>query len=492
MSDKELEAAYQAYLQSKGGGLIGNAGARYTYMTGKMLNYMTSTENNTGITNLDMLKSEMSWEKTQIESGRSVLSLALSPRAASFLNMYTQYLMQQHFFGNNASENNNGMFNDGTDDTLYSGHLFTDNDDYTCFTYDIDINMSDARNPVSDYRKGTTYRWDGNYLNSARPEIVYYPYNADTTKSYTPNYYYYVNGPRTYDYISIVNNNNSGYILYGYESNSKYNTRTDYYGRVIVVYSTVSKYYVIGVESTNSDRGKYTIRCDYSKDRIYPKEVTSANIIFYTNNNNNINVYPSVNDIDVNGRLSITPKVNVGVSPEINYQPYYIEEGDTINNIVNNYYEDSGDKDKTITIPEIGNPSGGGGNDNPDNPDNPSGGTGGNPPNWSNPYPSITQGSDGVFNFNFHLPDLNIDWNISGLSEKFPFSIPFDFIAFCRVLNAEPECPEWSGDLVLPMYTHHFDISFEQFDDLAALLRNLEFIGFCIGLILATRALIKG
>ena len=99
MSDEELEAAYQAYLQSKGGGLIGNAGARMTYMNGKLLNYMTSSSNATGITTLDQLKSEMSWERTQIESGRSVLSLAMSPRAAGFLNLYTQWLLQNHYFG---------------------------------------------------------------------------------------------------------------------------------------------------------------------------------------------------------------------------------------------------------------------------------------------------------------------------------------------------------------------------------------------------------
>lgn len=122
---------------------------------------------------------------------------------------------------------------------------------------------------------------------------------------------------------------------------------------------------------------------------------------------------------------------------------------------------------------------------------------GGNVPDWSGNGGSgtITPDGNGGYTFNlpdFELPDLDIDWKISGLTEKFPFSIPFDLIAFFTVLNAEPVTPELQAEIPLGRYSWEIDWSMDQFEPLAIILRNLEFIGFCIGLALITRHIIKG
>lgn len=139
----------------------------------------------------------------------------------------------------------------------------------------------------------------------------------------------------------------------------------------------------------------------------------------------------------------------------------------TINNyndIVNNYFEN-----KIIAD---------GGDDDDDLP------AGGTIPGW---------GGDSPLNFpGINLPDLNIDWNISGLKDKFPFSIPWDLMAFFTILNAPPETPRIQGSVNLGIVDWDIDYSLEDFDDTAELFRNLEFIGFIVGLIFATRRLIGG
>lgn len=117
---------------------------------------------------------------------------------------------------------------------------------------------------------------------------------------------------------------------------------------------------------------------------------------------------------------------------------------------------------------------------------------GGTLPDWDT-NTQITPDGDGGFNLPFSLPDLNIDWKINGLTEKFPFSIPFDLVAFYTTLNAEPEAPVIDAHIPLgDFYDWHFVADFSVFDDKARLIRSVEFIGFCIGLIYITIRLVKG
>lgn len=117
---------------------------------------------------------------------------------------------------------------------------------------------------------------------------------------------------------------------------------------------------------------------------------------------------------------------------------------------------------------------------------------GGKDPGWD---VSGGQGSSGdtIINFpDFELPDLNIDWSIQGLGNKFPFSIPFDIASLVSVLNAEPEAPRFEGTVNFGFTTWDYDINLEQFDDVAHACRIAELLLLVFGLILITRSIIKG
>lgn len=73
------------------------------------------------------------------------------------------------------------------------------------------------------------------------------------------------------------------------------------------------------------------------------------------------------------------------------------------------------------------------------------------------------------------------------LKNFFPFCIPYDIYDFLSILAADPVAPEF--DLKLfglgEEFTLHIDLS--PFDDLAALVRSFELMGFIIGLGIITR-----
>lgn len=90
------------------------------------------------------------------------------------------------------------------------------------------------------------------------------------------------------------------------------------------------------------------------------------------------------------------------------------------------------------------------------------------------------------------------DAKIPGLSEVFPFCIPFDLIAFVGVLKAEPEAPRFSLPFKYPTGFNEWgessiDIDLSSFDSIALLVRKFELLIFCLALVLITRDhMIKG
>lgn len=80
------------------------------------------------------------------------------------------------------------------------------------------------------------------------------------------------------------------------------------------------------------------------------------------------------------------------------------------------------------------------------------------------------------------------------LSQFFPFCVPFDLIRAIKTLQAKPVAPKW----VLPIKSDRFNIDEEiiidmsQFEDLAVIFRIGMTLLFIVGLIIATRGLIKG
>ncbi len=80
------------------------------------------------------------------------------------------------------------------------------------------------------------------------------------------------------------------------------------------------------------------------------------------------------------------------------------------------------------------------------------------------------------------------------LTTLFPFCIPFDLIRLFKVFKADAKVPYWEVPIKSETFNidYAFVIDFSQFESLVQILRILETIGFILGLILATRALIKG
>lgn len=77
----------------------------------------------------------------------------------------------------------------------------------------------------------------------------------------------------------------------------------------------------------------------------------------------------------------------------------------------------------------------------------------------------------------------------------FPFCIPFDIYRFFSCLSADPVAPKFTIPVItensfgIPEYS--IEIDFAMFDTVAAILRKMELLCFCVGLAFATNKLIK-
>lgn len=109
-----------------------------------------------------------------------------------------------------------------------------------------------------------------------------------------------------------------------------------------------------------------------------------------------------------------------------------------------------------------------------------------------NPDPSNPDnGSDGDSS-----GDSDIDKGsfVRDLKTLFPFCIPFDLIDCIRLFNAEPVTPKLELPIHFPIVNvdYTFTIDLKDFDGVAKICRSMFMILFIIGLVLATRPLIRG
>lgn len=109
-----------------------------------------------------------------------------------------------------------------------------------------------------------------------------------------------------------------------------------------------------------------------------------------------------------------------------------------------------------------------------------------------NPDPSNPDnGSDGDSS-----GDSDIDKGsfVRDLRTLFPFCIPFDLIDCIRLFNAEPVTPKVELPIHFPIVNvdYTFTIDLKDFDGVAKICRSMFLILFIIGLVLATRPLIRG
>lgn len=82
-------------------------------------------------------------------------------------------------------------------------------------------------------------------------------------------------------------------------------------------------------------------------------------------------------------------------------------------------------------------------------------------------------------------------YTFAGLEKLFPFCLPFDLIDFIGVLDADPEAPHFVIPIKVPTATgwgtYDIDIDLSKFDQIAALMRQMETLAFVVGLIMITR-----
>lgn len=75
----------------------------------------------------------------------------------------------------------------------------------------------------------------------------------------------------------------------------------------------------------------------------------------------------------------------------------------------------------------------------------------------------------------------------------FPFCIPFDLIDFLGILAAEPEAPVIRWRFYVPkVVDQEIVIDLSPWDGVAQIVRTMELLAFCVGLILLTRNIIRG
>lgn len=342
-------------------------------------------------------------------------------------------------------QNNNLEVGDEVeDDTIYSGKVFTDLDGDKVLCTILNRAMRSAggydftSNDILAY--GVPFRVNGVTLynqyglrdtngSDSIGSVVYHVSNRLQNPNYTCLLFKYRYS--SYNFNAITNTNSTNNIRKGSVFYGNYSSAvTNMRGYVTMYYSVVSDTFALGGYSKDSNGNEY--------GEMYTLPFTDTDI---SNN-------PSNNVI-----ILITTNNNT-----INNNTYNDNKQTVINNEGDTYNYDYDDDD-----PPINPPSGGG--------DDPSG----SPDDWG-----------------IDLPDLNIDWLLTGKENKFPFNIPFNIILTLSLLNAEPEAPHFEGTIDLGVYQWDYEIDLEQFDPVAEVCRNFEFIAFLIGLMLLTKRLIWG
>ena len=108
-----------------------------------------------------------------------------------------------------------------------------------------------------------------------------------------------------------------------------------------------------------------------------------------------------------------------------------------------------------------------------------------------NPDPSNPDNGDGD---NSGDSDIDKGSFVRDLRNLFPFCIPFDLIDCIRLFNAEPQTPKIDFPIHFPIVNvdYTFTIDLKDFDGVAKICRSMFLIMFIIGLVFATRPLIRG
>lgn len=382
-------------------------------------------------TNLDTIKSKIAKKS---ETGGKVIWY-FDSTVTNFYNRLFEFLLQDLDLS----------VGDTADKELYNGLTFTDDDGNMCLVYVITAIGSNSETNNSDYPDNLVLQ-KGTYLKYDSADLVNL-FNAGNTTA--------VIKANNRKYTFNLRNTNNCYSFTAVNQTTFYANGSDYSSTKLNMYARGYPIAYI-IKSANSDPLPNVVRIGYyTKGR-------------FTNTNNVVRYMGSIGTPD-NTSVPIDNTANVTVN-------FVTVNNQTINN--NNYEGDTYITNEGDVI-----------NNNPS--------PGGQDPGWDvgggqGSYDD-GQGNNYTINFpDFELPDLNIDWSIQGLGNKFPFSIPFDIASLVSVLNAEPEAPRFEGTVNFGFTTWDYDINLEQFDSVAHACRIAELLLLVFGLILITRSIIKG
>lgn len=328
---------------------------------------------------------------------------------------------------------------------VYSGDTFIDSEGNKCMVYYVDSPSSYSGNVHTPLKFGTPYKYTSSELYSMQGQYASYtPYAGKTFRDYIT--------PQFADNFANFVNFTGNYIGTQYEYKMLIRATRIEDGRIIrsghrAIFNYNGGYYfghflnVIDASPVDPNISAYYWTIFENPFPIGDDDVEPTDVTVKTPDNKKILPDPSENPTVIN------PDGTTDDDPDIPDNPI---------------------------IP-------------PDDPDAPTGGT---PPDWSTDT-DVEPDGDG-WKIPFNLPDLDIDWSIDGLGSKFPFCIPRDLVALVGVLNVEPVAPHFTGTVDLLIYDWQVNIDFSEFDAIGVIVRNGLFILFCIGLLVATRAIIRG
>lgn len=321
---------------------------------------------------------------------------------------------------------------DQNNNLVFSGELFTDLNGYSALVWIISSNGGQSTN-ANVTAQGSYYRFTNESILSIgenNDQNYYYEKLEFTSDKYVD---YYVRFNRSIDwglYNVYPTTSTSSTSVYGYYKYLIQSQNINFTGYPIIYRtSTTDTRYYLGQFTTNNSNGvNYNVRFGN---------------FYFTLPSNSEQIQPTI--------IFLTTNNNT-----INNNNYGGNTYTEINNNGDVYNYDTDD-------PPSVNPGGGGGD------------------STIIDFP----------NLDFNIP--NLDWSLGDLSQKFPFSIPFDLVAFYTVLNADPVAPAIDRNIPLGnWYTWRFQADFSQFDDYAVIIRNVEYIGFVVGLIYLTIRFVKG
>lgn len=371
-----------------------------------------------------------------------------------FLFTHTGISLYNRIFAEFLQNNDLSVGDDVSNKIVYSGKYFTDEDGNKCNVYIVDSDISRSGNQHTPIEIGSAYKYTYKELQSLVGTDVVFNVNNNL---HITNHIYSISFQYINPYISFETTNSTSnefqslICAYGLGTGGFPQGLIRSGNRAIIYNSSTNKLYF----------GHFLTLYNRSDDN----PTTSG---YYWRCLNEIT--DTTDDVDV--------EVNTPNNTVINNNTY--NNNYTIIYNDGDYYEDDGDDEPSPDTPPSGGGGGGGGGDDPD-PDEP----------IVDPTPTP---DPHIPDWDIELPDMptGSEWLLYGMEKKFPWDIPYNLMFMLSLFAAEPETPHFVGTLDLKICQWNYDIDLEPFDNIARYVRDFEFIGFLIGLMLITRKLIWG